>query len=209
MKTKAIAITVLLGIGAIGGVLTLIYQNTNELTVAPNTTTYSPPKQVKATTFNTKISTPSVSKVSPISATSNYIPSNTTQAWQLSMDKKDSGVTLYRMTMNREMMNLRNQQVIVFETPQGAIKFNLLVKSLPDLKPLSSVDLEKNQMGKITALNFGNHQRQTLDMAFTSKGEAIGSIEDGDKFYVFHYSKYGEGKLIEHPKRVKGSLLDN
>ncbi|MES1266005.1 MAG: hypothetical protein ABUU24_10215, partial [Variovorax sp.] len=74
------------------------------------------------------------------------------------------------------------------------------LQAASDAEQLGRFRAGQGRSVKVTGLNQGDGRRQTLDMVLDAQ-HTIGSLEDGDKLYVFVLTGDGRGEMVEMPDK--------
>jgi len=124
------------------------------------------------------------------------------QAWQLTpASRSEDGRQVFELVSNPAVFqSLSTGQELSFPTPGAELRFKARLLSAADASPVDRFTAGEGRSLKVTGLNKFDGKRQTLDMALGPQ-HMIGSLEDGDKLYVFVLSKDGRGELTAMPDR--------
>lgn len=91
-------------------------------------------------------------------------------------------------------------QELRFPTPGSELRFKIRLQAASDAEQLGRFRAGQGRSVKVTGLNQGDGRRQTLDMVLDAQ-HTIGSLEDGDKLYVFVLTGDGRGEMVEMPDK--------
>jgi hypothetical protein len=124
------------------------------------------------------------------------------QAWQLaSAPRNDNGRQVFELVANPAVFQtLSAGQELSFPTPGAELRFKARLQAASDASNVGRFTAGEGRGLKVTGLNQIDGKRQTLDMALGPQ-RMIGSLEDGDKLYVFVLSKDGRGEMTAMPDR--------